>query len=309
MSDEERIPKHIQRGYQYGLLVKGWCAKDYLLDAASHDDGYETVLIDGVQGSGKSNLALQAAAWVKRQTLTRELGREPTETELWEAVLGCLIFTPADFVSTLEAVPDDNPLDVVIWDDIQAHYTSSTFKTDIKQYAAIDATWAVIRTKVHVIIITIPNIGRLAKNVKDNVTFEWFVGKNRLRKFMRLFRLPGLKKVEMNLFKIDVEAPSKFDLYKIPAWVWTRYDRMRKDLANQALGNLRNVTDMGRLEGYIPIAEAIKLCKENGVRWGLSTLSQGVSRGSFIGQKIGGIMHLDRNYLMMMLEAEKAGEP
>jgi len=299
------IPRHMQVGYQYGLLVEGWCARDYLLDAASRPDGYETVLIDGVQGSGKSNLSLQAAAWIKRQTLTRELGREPTERELWEAVLGCLIFTPADFVNTLEAVPDTEPLDVVIWDDIQAHYTSSTFKTDIQQYAAIDATWAVIRTKVHVIIITIPNIGRLAKNVKDNVTFEWFVGRNRLRKFMRLFRLPGLKKVDMNLFKVDVEAPSKFDLYSIPPWAWEAYDRLRKDLANQALGNLKAATDMGELEGYIPIADAIQLCKENGVRWGLSTLSQGVSRGNFIGQKIGGIMHLDRDYLLGMIAAEK----
>jgi hypothetical protein len=291
------------------MLTPGWCAADYLLDAASRDDGYETVLVDGVQGSGKSNLSLQAASWVKRQTLTRELGREPSEAEVWEAVLGCLIFTPADFVNTLEAVPDSRPLDVVIWDDIQAHYTSSTFKTDIDQYAAIDATWAVIRTKVHVIIVTIPNIGRLAKNVKDNCTFEWFVGKNRLRKFMRLFRLPGLRKVDMNLFKVDVELPSKFDLYTVPAWAWVRYDRLRKDLANQALGNLKSVTDMGQLEGYISIGDAVALCKQSGVRWGLSTLGQGVSRGYFVGQKVHGIMHLDKAYLLTMIEHEKSGEP
>jgi len=71
---------------------------------------------------------------------------------------------------------------------------------------------------------------------------------------------------------------------------------------------MKNVTDMGQLEGYIPIGDAIKLCKENGVRWGLSTLSQSISRGSFIGQKIKGIVQLDRGHLQMMIDAEKAGE-
>ena len=101
-------PRSIVLGEKFGLIIPGFCFKDYLLDAAAKPDGYETAIVDGVQGSGKSNLALQAAAWVKRQTLTEKLGREPTELELWSAVLDCLIFKPSDFVNTLESVPDND---------------------------------------------------------------------------------------------------------------------------------------------------------------------------------------------------------
>lgn len=295
----------IELGIQFGLLHEGWNLKDYLIHAVDNEDGYETALLHGVQGSGKSTRALQICAWVKHHTLTKELGREPTERELWLTVLDSVIFKPSEFVSTLEAVPDDAPLDVLIWDDIQAHYTSSTFKTDIQAYSAIDSTWAVIRTKVHVILITIPNITRLAKNVKDNITFEIFIGKNRVEQIRRLFRLPGTKYVDSNLFKPQIGLAHKFDLYKMPKWAWDLYYKKRLELANEALQTLRAVTNMEKLDGFIPITEAVKICKANGVNWGVSTLQQGCSRGIFRGQKINGQLCIQEESLMSVLEVER----
>lgn len=300
----ERIPRHIKLGIEYGLIIEGFGLKEYLIDASSRPDGYETVIVDGVQGAGKSNLSLQMAAWVKHATLTRELGREPTETELWEAVLASLVFKPSDFVNRLEEVPSDSPLDCLIWDDINAHYTNTAFRINPEEYAAVDATFTVVRTKVHVMIINIPNVTRLAKNVKDNATFEIFVGRNRKRMMRRVFRLPGLRNMDMNLFKVDIEMPSKFDIYKIPKWAWERYEKMRRDLANQALGVLKAATNMEELEGFIPITEAVKLCKQHGVNWNVSTIQQNGSRGIFTTQKVNGKLHIYEKELLEVIEVE-----
>lgn len=294
----------IDIGLQYGQLIEGWSIEDYIIHASKVESGYETVAVHGVQGSGKSSRSLQMASWIIEERLREELGRELTERELWDATLDCVIFKPSDFVTRLEAVPDDEPLPVLIWDDIGVHYTSSTFKTDIDQYAAIDATWAAIRTKVHVVIISIPNLSRLAKNVKDNLTFEVYLGKNQKEQVRRLFRLPGTKYIDSNLFKPIIGKPQKFNLFAVPLWAWKRYYKMRQHLANEALANLRGVTDMEDMDGYIPIVDARRLCREYDVNWSMSTLQQHVSRGVLRGQKVNGILHLDNEYLLEMLRTE-----
>ena len=294
----------IELGLQYGLLKEGWSIEDYIVYASDREDGYETVAIQAVQGSGKSSRSLQMASWIMENRLRKDLGREPTEHELWESVLNCLVFKPSDFVKRLELVPDNEPLPVLIWDDIGVHYTSSTFKTDIEQYSAIDATWAAIRTKVHVVIISIPNITRLAKNVKDNLTFEVFIGRNQLEQVRRIFRLPGTEHIETNLFKPIIGKPQTFSLYEVPKWAWDLYYKERLRLANEALAALKGVTDMGGMDNYIPIIEARRLCREYNVPWSMSTLQQHVSRGVLVGQKLNGILHLDRDYLIEMLKAE-----
>jgi len=291
-------------GLQYGLLIDGWGLEDYLLDAAFREEGYETVAIQAVQGSGKSSRGLQMVGWIKEQELRNTLGREPTERELWDSVLDAIIFKPSDFVSRLESVPDNNPLSVLMWDDIGVHYTSSTYKTDIEQYAAIDATWAAIRTKVHVVILTIPNITRLAKNLKDNLTFEVFLGKNQLEQVRRIFRLPGTKYIDSNTFKPIIGKPFKFDLFKVPLWAWKKYYKMRLKLANEALAVLKGVTDMEELENYVPIIEARKIVREYNVNWSMSTLQQHCSRGVLRGRKLNGVLHIDKEYLIEVLKAE-----
>ena len=222
--------------------------------------------------------------------LTILLGRQPTQEELWNKVLECLVFKPADFVKKLESVPRGERLPIIIWDDIGVHYTSSTFKTDIEQYAAIDSTWAAIRTKVGVVVVTIPVINRLAKNVKDNLTFEIFIGRNQMKQIRRLFYLPGLKNIDSNLFKPQIEEPESFDLYAVPAWVWKRYWEMRLDLTEQALAALRGATDMEENTSWIPV---IDVAMEVGQSEG--TIAQGVSRGNYVGKKIKGVacIHVD----------------
>ena len=190
----EKIPRHVELAIQYGIIKRGNCFEDYLIEAVD-EDGYETVVIHGTQGSGKSTRMLQMGRWISYHVLSEELGRKPTEKEIWDHVLSHLVFKPSDFVKRLEQVPRYSRLPMLLWDDIQAHYTSSTFKTDILQYQAVDAAWAVIRTKVGVVIVTIPVLSRLAKNVKDNITFEVFVGRNQMEQIRRVFYLPGTRSI------------------------------------------------------------------------------------------------------------------
>lgn len=324
-------PRHIELGYEYGHLVKGWCFKDYIMDAAVRRDGYETVVVDGVQRVGKSNFSLQTASWAKKASIAFKLNQvdmneykkakargvtpseyvnslpiQPTEQQIWTAVLTDLTFKPSDFVNTLEAVPDDDPLDCLTWDDVNAHFTNTAFRIDPEQYSAIDSTFTVVGTKCRVIIANIPNVGRLAKNIKDNCTFEVYIGKNRIRMMKRIFRLPGLRRMDMNLFKIDVEVPSDFDIYAIPAWAWREYEAKRIKLANEALQILKAVTNMAELEGYIPIFEAVKIAKAEGMKWGVATVQQWISRGVLVGQKVNNQLCVQEDSLRAAIEAEKA---
>ena len=305
MSEEKKLPpRHIQLGLEYGLLNEGFNLKDYVQSAAVTKDGYELVVVDGVQRAGKSNLSLQIASWAKAASLRIRLGREPTEREIWEAVLKDLVFKPSDFVRTLEAVPDDNPLDCLTWDDIGAHYTNTAFRINPEEYSAIDSTFTVVGTKCRVIVVNIPNLTRLAKNIKDNATFEIFVGKNKKRMMKRIFRLPGIRSMDMNLFKIDIEPPSDFDIYKIPAWAWVQYEDKRVELAKEALKVLKAVTNMEELEGFISVTDAVKLCRKHGLNWGVSTLQQNCSRGILTGQKVNGKLCIDEASLFEVLEVE-----
>ena len=296
MTELEGIPKHVVIGMDYGLIREGYDLADYLSDAVEDPSGCETTLIHGQQGAGKSNFALQKAYEIIERRMTREKMRKPDPDEVWEAVFERLVFTPADFVNRLEGIDSDR-LDVIIWDDIQLNYTNSTFKTDITQYAAIDSMFAVVRTKVAVILITIPNITRLPKNVKDNITFEVFIGKNRKVQTRKIFRLPGTRRVDSNVFKPQLEQPYIFNIYDIPPHIWARYEKLRREIANKALALLKSVTDMEEEENYISVMDASKTL-------GMSpnTLQQMVSRGVIHGQKIKGILHIHHDTLKAIKE-------
>ena len=63
---------------------------------------------------------MQRTAAIKKASLFRDLKRMPTEHELWNAVLGAIVFTPTDFIEKLESIKEmGDRLDVVLWDEDQ----------------------------------------------------------------------------------------------------------------------------------------------------------------------------------------------
>ncbi len=286
---EDWWPSPVKLGVKFGYIVPGWTLEDYLRAGADPKlQGYETVLIWGVQGSGKSSRALQMAYWVLRD---------------WDAVLACLIFKPQELVATLEAVPDDERLAIIIWDDIGVHYPSSKFKTDIEQYEAIDSSWASIRTKVGVILTTIPLSDRLAKNIKDNVTFEVFLGKNQMEMIFRIYRLPSFKSLDCNFFKAMIEDPAPFDLYKVPKWVWIKYWDHRIKLAREALASLK-----GAVGQVIDETQWVD-CIEAGsiLEMSPNSIQQMSSRGVIEGIKINKRLHIKVDDLERLKELKLKG--
>jgi len=105
-----------------------------------------------------------------------------------------------------------------------------------------------------VISLNSPLIDRLPKNVKDNITMEIFLGRNQVELVERIVRLPGLKQVESNFFKIQVEPLHKFDMYDVPTDVFKEYWEMRLTLADEAMLKLGNVYGKGEkadMENYV----------------------------------------------------------
>ena len=266
-------------------------------------------------------MSLQVVAWAKEATLRIKRGDKwlgpgwdnpapVDEHELWESVLLCIVFKAAEFVSYLQAVPDGEPTDAVLWDDIAGHYSNMSFRISPEEYAQVDGAFTVLGTKSRVIVTNIPNLTRLSKNIKDHLSMEVFIGRNRKRKIMRIFRLPGLRHVDMNTFKADLELPSTFDLYKIPKWAWEKYEARRFTLARDVFKNLGETVEMDKPpEGYMSVPEAIRLARDNDLSWGGATIQQGASRGLWKKVKAAGYLFVEKDSFLKIMEAEMYKHP
>lgn len=286
---KKKIPPHVAIAIQFGLVKPGFTLQDYLVEAVIGPPeipgkaGYETALIWAVQGSGKSTRGLQMLKWLYGS---------------WEEVLNNIVFRPQDFINHLEKVKDDETIPAVFWDDIMVHFPASKFKTDLKQYEAVDSTFASIRTKVNVILASLPIIDRCAKNVKDNATIEVFIGRNQLEAVFRIFRLPGIRKIESNFFKARLGDYQIFDIFEVPKPIWSRYWTRRIALTNEALQSLKSTTDMGEDPSLIPILSACQLYAEGtNKKISANTLQQMGSRGILKSKKVKGRLCIDRTDL------------
>lgn len=293
MSDTETIeyteatPKIVEIAKHFGIVKMGNTLEDYLIEAVENG-GYETVNIWAVQGSGKSTRMLQMGHWIYKD---------------WDTVLDSIVFKPSTFVEKLKSIPKGSRVPCILWDDLLVHYTSSTFRTDIKQYEAVDSAWAAIRTKVNVIILTDPIIDRVAKNIKDNLTFEVFMGRNQMEIIYRLFRLPSFNRVESNFFKVALEEPARFDLYKVPKDIWKQYWEMRLELTEEALERLAQTSDIEDIEGYTPVLDvALEL------KLSPNTISQMISRKILKGRAIGDTLYLQDDQVASLKQIYHRGE-
>jgi len=269
--------KVLQHAMTFGLVIPGYTCKNYV-ERAVETMGYETLLEWGVQGSGKSNRILQQGYWVY---------------EDWDEVLKNLMFKPSakerGFVQALKNIPYGKRIPWIGWDDVGVHFPSVSWRTDIEKYAAVDSAWAAIRTKVNVISLTIPLIDRTAKNIKDNVTIEEFLGRNQTVLIERYIRLPGLKRVESNFWKLQLEPIHKFELFDVPTDVFKEYWEMRLELAEEALTKLGNIysEDEVDLDNYVPMNVVVK---ELGIS--PNTLCDLAGRKGIRSRKFNGQLHI-----------------
>jgi len=173
------------------------------------------------------------------------------------------------------------------FDDVGVSYPASTFRTDVKLYQDIDSVWAAIRRKCNVITLTIPLLDRLSKNIRDNVSIEIFMGRNRHFMVERIIRTLNFYKMQTDLDKILIEE-GDLDIFKVPKDVFGDYWDMTLEFTEMALDKLERSTDLPSTDGYTPVLDV-------GLKIGLSpnTISQMISRKILRGRAIGDTLYLE----------------
>jgi hypothetical protein len=214
----------------FGLVIPEYTMKDYVLHAAKTTTGYETIDIWGPQGSKKSCRTLSIAHWVYQDwdTVLEEIVLMPDAKELPS-------YEKRGFIQKMQGISKEEVAPLVAWDDYTVGMPSSTYKTDIEVYGAVDSAWAAIRTKVKVMVLNCPLIDRIGRNVKDNITLEVMLGRNQVEQIERFVRLIGLKHLESNFFKVQVEPLHRFDYRQVPKDVFDEYFDLRKEIADYAI--------------------------------------------------------------------------
>lgn len=233
-------PKIIKYALLFGLIKFGWTVRDYMLYAVQ-TIGYETLCTWAERGAGKSNRLLAHGSWIHC--------KHKHDYEGWAIVMKRTVYRPQTFIRTLKEIERGKRIPWLGIDDIGVHMPSTIWRTDIETYQAVDAAWAAIRTKVSVIDVNIPLIDRLAKNIRDALSFEVFMGKNQNILNERLVRLPNIKdRMEANFRKVQVEPIHKIDLYEVPTDIFKEYWETRLTLADEALDKLDRIFTKRELE-------------------------------------------------------------
>jgi hypothetical protein len=249
-------PKLLNLAAHFGLIFWGWTVKDYMAYAIK-TMGYETIHNWGVQGCKKSNLTLQQGSWCYGERVRDQWYED------WDRVLKYLVFRPGreerGFLRLVKSISMGERIAWSGWDDLGVHYPSSVFKTDIEKYQAIDAAWAIIRTKISVISTNNPIIDRVAKNIKDNISIEVFLGRNQMLMTERFCHIPGLKTIESFFFKVPIEKPYQFDYEKVPPDVWKEYWDIRLTVAETAIQKLDQAysDEAGDISDYVPVYDLL----------------------------------------------------
>lgn len=239
--------KLLNQAIEYGLVIRGRTIKGYM-EWAIENNRFECIYIWGFQGSMKSNLTLQHGYWVYQD---------------WDKVLKYLCFRPGKaergVQKLLDSIGHGNRLPWIGWDDMGVHYPTTTYKTNIQQYEAVDALFAAIRTKASVVSCNNVVIDRAPKNVKDNISIEIFSGRNQMLMTQRICRLPSFDSIESYFFKIPIEKPHIFDWTVVPKDVWDEYWELRLTLAEEALSKLGEAykDEVGAMDEYVSLYDIV----------------------------------------------------
>ena len=222
--------KVLKLAMTFGLVIPEYTMRDYIEYAAESNSGFETIAIWATQGSKKSCRTMILSHWVYQDwdTVLEEMVMMPDAHEMPG-------YEKRGFLQKIKAIEKGSCVPLLAWDDLTVGLPSASYKTDIEQYGAIDSAWAAIRTKIKVIVMNCPLIDRIGRNVKDNITMEVFLGRNQVELIERFIRLPGLKQLESNFFKVQVEPLHKFDYKYVPKDVFDEYFELRKEIAEFAI--------------------------------------------------------------------------
>jgi len=271
----------------FGLVIPEYTMRDYIEYAAESNAGFETIAVWGLQGSKKSCRTMIMSHWVYQD---------------WDTVLEEMVLVPnaaglpgyekRGFLQKMKSIEKGECIPLLAWDDLTVGMPSASFKTDIEQYGAIDSAWAAIRTKIKVVVLNCPLIDRIGRNVKDNISMEVFLGRNQVELIERFVRLPGLKHLESNFFKVQVEPLHVFDWRYVPRSVFQEYFDLRLQIAEFAIQKMgKAFKDEAALQEDMMTPFQIM----NEITIAPSTLNDMLKRNFIPSEKINGKIYIRKN--------------
>jgi hypothetical protein len=287
----------------FGLIIPGRTVREYMWHAAENMR-YATTHVWGEQGSMKSSFTLQSGGWIYGERVNGQWYSD------WDVVLKNLVFKPGKeergFLWYIKKIPCGSRTRWAGWDDLGVHFPNTMWRTDMPKYQAIDSAWAAIRTKISTVTTNNPLIDRVAKNIKDNISIEVYLGPNQAMQAERFCRIPGIRKVESFFFKVLIENSAKFDYSVVPPDVWKEYWDLRLRLADEAIQKLDDAYEKEPedLSQYIPVYEIF----DQEIATPSKVLTY-ASRDLITIVKVGGKRYIHKDDVEHVLKAVKKPQP
>ena len=246
----------LARALELGYVVQGWTLEDYIRDSIEHY-GWESIVIWGSKGSGKSNFLLQIGYMVYQD---------------WDKVLSHIVFSPMDFIRITK---EPGRIPWLGWDDIAAYLPRSLYFTNRALWSAFKQNWDTFRTKLNSFVCTSPLKSKIASFVLEDLSGEIFmnrrVGDNlsTVYDFQRWmwsldFTNPlkehfDIIRVDKNLlpFTPEVSGHLKTRLPGVPTKVFKVYWKKRMDLAEESRTKLHAIVQKLEMKAAIEEPEPV----------------------------------------------------
>jgi len=230
----------LERAIELGYVVQGWTLEDYIRDSIEHY-GWESIVIWGPKGSGKSNFLLQIGYMVYQD---------------WNKVLNHIVFSPMDFIRITK---DPGRIPWLGWDDIAAYLPRSLYFTNRALWSAFKQNWDTFRTKLNSFVCTSPLKSKIASFILEDLSGEIFMNRRvgeglstiyDFQRWMWSLDFTNPLKENFDIIRVDkqalpftpeVSANYKTRLPGVPTEVFKTYWERRMNLAEESRTKLHGI--------------------------------------------------------------------
>jgi hypothetical protein len=226
------VPGFVKLAVEFGYIIPGWEFLDYCRAAVQgmphakvKGAGFQNIVIWGMQGTYKSNLAMQFAYAIYQD---------------WDVVLKRILLTKQDAIRIYDQTKEmGKRIPMVILDDITTVFPKQLWFESRQLFTLLQQFIATIRMRFSNIISTTPLPQNLVSSLADNLTFEIFNTPVNRYLVERYVWLPDpARPATSNLRKIVVEY-TEFDPKQVPSDVWKEYEERRWQVTDEIVSKMR----------------------------------------------------------------------
>ena len=236
----ERPVEAEEAGVGWSVLA-GWMARAY------RTGGFNSVIVYGKQGAGKSVYAIKVSF-----DMLRRVDAIPRQASTEYVFKRYMVFSAHQFMGKLRGARGSR-LPVLIWDDAGVHGGSYLFFTDVFLAKALGDLFRVARTRVANIIFTTPSPQDLLKPFRSYDTIIVYVHELDERwSRAHIYQLRLLPSGEARIWKRAVED------FKRRLRTYDEYMKLRDRYVDEALDALEELLLVKRLERAKKMAKLLE---------------------------------------------------